>query len=71
MAPIARILGLSLLAGGLGAGLGFAAFGDNPDGSGISVLLACVGAVIGAIAGAARVTVTALRQKPSIEETFH
>jgi hypothetical protein len=66
MAMIARILGLSLLTGGMGAGLGLAAFGRSPDGSGISLLFACVGAVIGAIAGTARETVTALRQKPSV-----
>ncbi len=66
MALEARIIGLSLLTGGLGAGLGFAFFGKNSDGSGISLLLACVGAIIGAIAGTARETVTALRQKPSI-----
>jgi hypothetical protein len=66
MALIARILGLSLLTGGLGAGLGFALFGNTPDWSGISLLLGCVGAMIGALAGTARETVTALRQKPSI-----
>jgi hypothetical protein len=63
MALIARIIGLSLLTGGLGAGLGFAFFGKNPDWSGISLLLACVGGIIGAVAGAARETVTALRQR--------
>jgi hypothetical protein len=63
MALIARIIGLSLLTGGLGAGLGFALFGKNPDWSGISLLLACVGGIIGAVAGAARETVTALRQR--------
>jgi len=63
MALIARIIGLSFLTGGLGAGLGFAFFGKNPDWSGISLLLACVGGIIGAVAGAARETVTALRQR--------
>ena len=66
MALIARIFGLSLLTGGQGAGPGFALFGKNPDGSGTSLLLACVGAIIGALAGTARETVTALQQKPSI-----
>jgi hypothetical protein len=66
MALIARIIGVSLLTAGLGAGLGFALFGKGSDGPGISLLLACVGAIIGAIAGTARETVTALRQKPSI-----
>jgi len=54
MALIARIIGVSLITAGLGAGLGFAFFGRNPDSSGISLLLACVGAIIGAVAGAAR-----------------
>jgi hypothetical protein len=66
MALIARILGLSLITGGLGAGLGFVLFGRYSDGSGIALLLACVGAVIGALAGTAREIVTALPQKPSI-----
>ena len=50
----------------VGAGLGFALFGSSRDWIGISLLLACVGAIIGAIAGTARETVDALRQKPSI-----
>jgi len=48
MALIARIVGLSLLTGGLGAGLGFAFFGQSRDWTGISLLLACVGGIIGA-----------------------
>jgi hypothetical protein len=63
MALIARIIGLSLVTGGLGAALGFALFGKSPDWSGISLLLACVGGIIGAVAGAARETVTVLRQR--------
>lgn len=66
MGMIARIIGVSLLTGVLGAGLGFALFGKNSDGSGISLVVACVGAVLGALAGSARETVTGLRQKPSI-----
>jgi len=58
MALIARIIGLSLLTGGLGAGVGFVLFGEYPDWGGISLLLACVGGIIGAIAGAAREIVT-------------
>lgn len=54
MGLITRIIGLALLTAGLGAGLGFAFFGNDPDGRGISLLLACVGGIIGAIAGAAR-----------------
>ena len=65
MALIARIIGSSLLTAGLGVGLGFAFFGQNPDYGGISLLLACVGGIIGAIAGAAREIVAALRQRPS------
>ena len=61
MALIARIIGLSLLTAGLGAGLGFAFFGKYSDWSGISLLLACVGGIIGAVAGAAREIVTARR----------
>jgi hypothetical protein len=66
MAVIARIIGVSLLTGGLGAGLGFVFFGKDPGWGGISLLLGCVGAIIGALAGTAREIVTALRQKPSI-----
>ena len=66
MAMIARIIGLSLLTAGLGAGLGFAFFGSYSDWTGISLLLACVGAIVGALAGTARETATALRQKPSL-----
>jgi uncharacterized membrane protein len=66
MALIARIIGLSLLTGGLGAGLGYVFFGTTRDWIGISLLLACVGAVIGALAGTAREIVTALPKKPSI-----
>jgi len=66
MAMIGRIFGVSLIAGGLGAGLGFAFFGRNPDWSGVSLVLGCVGAIVGALAGTAREAVAALRQKPSI-----
>ena len=62
MAMIARIFGVSLIGGGLAVGLGFAFFGHNPDYSGISLLLACVGGIIGAIAGAAREIVTRISQ---------
>ena len=69
MAPTARIIGLSLLTAGLGAGLGFAlfGFGQQPYSDYIipTFLLACVGAIIGAVAGAAREIVTALRQRHS------
>ena len=66
MALIARIIGLSLLAAGLGAGLGFALFGQTHDATGVALLLGCVGAVVGAVAGTGHEIVTAMRQKPSI-----
>ena len=65
MAIIARILGLSLLTGGLGAGLGMAVLGPLAEALGISLLLACVGGIIGAIAAAAREIVTAMGRDPS------
>jgi len=65
MALIARIIGLSLIMSGLGAGLGLAFFGRSPDWSGVSLLLACAGGIIGAITGAAREIVTALRRQLS------
>jgi hypothetical protein len=58
---IARILGCSLLTAGLAAWLGNILFGHFPDWIGISILLACVGGIIGAVAAAAREIVTALR----------
>lgn len=67
MAPIARIFGLSLLAGGLGTGLGFVFFGHAPYNEYIIPIffLGCVGGIIGAIAGAAREVATALAKSPS------
>jgi hypothetical protein len=64
MAVIARVLGLSVLTAAVGASLGFTVSGKAPDASGVSLLLGCVGALIGSIAGAAGETVAALRQKP-------
>jgi hypothetical protein len=64
MEVVARIIGVSLLTAGLGAGLGYALFEQYPDWGGISLLLACVGGIIGAVAGAAREIVAAQRQKP-------
>ena len=49
MALIARIIGLSVLTGGVAAGLGLAFFGNGSDGSGIAFVLACVGAIVGAL----------------------
>lgn len=64
MAVVARILGLSLLAGAPCAVLGYSFLRPASDAAGVSLILACVGAIIGAIAGAAREIVTALRQRP-------
>ncbi len=61
MALIARIIGLSLLTAGLGAEIGFAFFGRYADYAIPCILLACTGGIIGAVAGAAREIVTALR----------
>jgi hypothetical protein len=65
MMMIVRTVGLSLFAGGLGAGLGFYLFGQYDDYGIPCLLLACTGGIIGAVAGAAREIVTALRQRPS------
>jgi hypothetical protein len=65
MALIAKIIGWSLLTAGLGAWLGyFLLFGQDSDWRGISFILACVGSIIGAVAGAAQEIVTALRERP-------
>lgn len=54
MTRIARIIGLSLLTGGLGLTLGFAFFRQYSDWSIPALGLACASAIIGAVAGAAR-----------------
>jgi hypothetical protein len=66
MALIARVIGWSLLASGLGAGVGLALFGRYPYSDYIipTLFLGCVGGIIGAVAGAAREIVTAMHQKP-------
>ena len=64
MALIARIIGLSLLTGGLGVGLGYALFGRE-DCVIPCLLLGCTGGIIGAVAGAAREIATARRQRVS------
>lgn len=63
MMIIARIVGLSLFAAGLGAALGVALFWHCSNGGFLMILLGCVGGIIGAVAGAAREIVTALRQR--------
>jgi hypothetical protein len=67
MALIARILGVSLLTSALVAGLLLALIRPDPHSTDIVVILflACVGGIIGAIAGAAREIVSAGRQKAS------
>ena len=66
MQPVARVLGLALLASGLGAGLGYVLFGHYPSSDSIvlCLVLGCVGGIIGAVAGAAREIVTALQHRP-------
>jgi hypothetical protein len=67
MALIARILGVSLLTSALVAGLLLALIKPDRHSADILVILflACVGGVIGAVAGAAREIVAAQRQKAS------
>ncbi len=72
MALIARILGVSLLTSALVAGLGLvllrsASHHAVPSSEYVipALFLACVGGVIGAVAGAAREIVSAQRQKAS------
>jgi hypothetical protein len=61
---VARIIGLSSLTSGLGAGLGLVLFGKDPSSNYFPAFsLAYVGAIIGAIAGAAGEIVAAQRQK--------
>jgi hypothetical protein len=59
MVVVARITGYSLLTAALAAGFGLAVFGHDPLGE---FLLACVGAIVGAVAGAAGEIVTAQRR---------
>ena len=72
MALIARLLGVSLLASALVAGLGLALLRSVSDHAVPSseyvipvLFLACVGGAIGAIAGAAREIVSAQQHKVS------
>ena len=66
MAVVARIIGYSLLTAGLGAGIGYAlawnAPKNAPDRNGLSFVLACLGTIVGAVAGAAGEIVTAQRR---------
>jgi hypothetical protein len=63
MAVVSRIIGYSLLTAGLGAVLGFALSSlSEHGGNGASIVFACVGAIVGAVAGAAGEIVTAQRR---------
>jgi hypothetical protein len=64
MAVVARIIGYSLLTAGLGAVLGFALFSQLPDHdrNGLSFVLACLGTIVGVVAGAAGEIVSAQRR---------
>jgi len=62
MVVVARIIGYSLLTAGLGAVLGFALFSiSEHGGNGASIVFACLGTIVGAVAGAAGEIVTAQR----------
>ena len=61
MAVVARIIGYSLLTSGLGAGIAEALFGHYPNYT-VTFLIASVGAIVGAFAGAAGEIVTAQRR---------
>ncbi len=65
MAVVARIIGYSLLTAGLGAVLGLAIFSQLPDHdrNGLSFVLACLGTMVGVVAGAAGEIVTAQRRR--------
>ena len=64
MAVVARIIGYSVLTAGLGAVVGFALFSQLPDHdrNGLSFVLACLGTIVGVVAGAAGEIVTAQRR---------
>jgi uncharacterized membrane protein YoaK (UPF0700 family) len=72
MRVVARIIGYSLLAAVLGVVLGLVLFSSLPDHerNGLSFVLACLGTIVGAIAGAVGEIVTAQRQltKPEPQE---
>ena len=59
MAVVARIIGYSLLTAGLGAVIGCALAWNAEYWRGISFVLACLGTIVGAVAGAAGEIVTA------------
>jgi hypothetical protein len=63
MAVVARIIGYSLLTAALGAVLGLALFSQLPynERNGLSFVLACLGTLVGVVAGAAGEIVIAQR----------
>jgi hypothetical protein len=71
MAVVARIIGYSLLTAGLGAVLGIALFWrlSDHERNGLCFVLACLGTIVGAVAGAAGEIVTAQRRLTKPEAT--
>jgi len=65
MSVVVRILGLSLLTGGVVAMFGMMMLQQYPDGGAVCLGLACVGALIGVVAASAHEISTALRQRTS------
>lgn len=65
MMVIARVFGISLLAGGLTTWISYGFLSRFPDAIPVAVCIGCVGSVIGALAGAAQEISTALRQRSS------
>jgi hypothetical protein len=75
MMPTVRIIGLSLLTAWLRAALASAFFEQPKDIALVRLILGCVGAIVGAAAGAAGEIVVALRRtmpshEPSNAETI-
>lgn len=65
MTVLARVFAVSLLTAGAAAVFGWVMFGQHSDATGVCLMLACVGALIGVVAAAAHEITTALRQRPS------
>jgi hypothetical protein len=64
MDVVARVIGYALLTAGLGALIGAVVFANAPenDRNGLMFVLACMGTLVGAVAGAAGEVVTAQRR---------
>lgn len=67
MMMVARIIYVSVAAAAVVAGLAFVFLQHNPDYPGLILLLGCVGAIVGAIAGATREIVAAYKQNANPE----